>query len=1758
VNVVNDLTTLTSPVTGTTNLAIAMSAPSLTQYTDGVYTLTISNIGSSASTGAIAVIDTLPDGLTFLSGSGAGWSFSSSGQVVFATYTDSIIGGGSTTLTITADIGKAAKNITNTAWVSGGNDANASNNSASVASAVAQRPDISLSFTNPVTFTYGVNSTYSIRIRNGGSVATSGTIVVTDTLPVGISYVSSTGSGWTVTYNAATREVVASTSASLNGNSTQTVTLNVAVGLAAYPGVTNTAYVEGGGQPPGEKDGISITTTVLAADLSLTKTSPATFGQSINADYTFNVTNIGNAATLGTITVLDTLPVGMNYVSATGTGWTFGVSGRVVTASFAGVISVSGATSFTITVKPQGAAVPSVTNRAYLSGGSQVNAGNDVSTVTTSVVAGLIDLTLSKTSPSFTQYVSSSYTISVWNTGTAPSIGATIITDTLPAGIGFLSGTGAGWSFSATGSVVTATHADSIAPGDTVPFTMNVDVGAAAASITNRAYLSGGSDVTPANNLATMTTAVTLKPDIAVALTSSTPFTYGNNETYTISLTNVGSATTSGTLTVIDTLPVGISYVSNSGSFWTVAYNAATRVVTATSTRTVTAGNTHQALGLTVAVGAAAYPVVTNRAWFSGGGETNTANNGAITSSDVLAADLIIDQSAPTTFVQGVNDSYTITVTNAGSAATSGTITVRDTLPSGMTYVSAVGTGWTITGTGNVVVATRTTAIASAGTAPFTVTVTPQAGAVPSVTNRAYVSGGNDVDASNNLASLVTPATSGVIDVAIAGSSPAFTQFAGSTYSFTLTNSGNTATSSAMTVLDTLPANVTFVSGSGAGWTFNATGQVVTATFAGTLAASGVTSFSLSVDVGAAASSITNLAYLSGGGDATTGNNLATTTTAVTQRADLSVAVSSSSPFTVGSTSETYSFVVTNYGGAASTGTITLVDTLPAGVAYLSRSGNAWTVSYNAGTRVVTATNNNGVNAGGNAQTLTLTVSVAAAAFPSSTNTVYLSGGGDAFAANNSGATVSTVAAPDLAIVKTSPAAFAQGLNGNYTITVSNVGTATTSGTITVRDSLPTGMNFVSASGTNWSISGTGNVVVATSTTVIAGGGSSVIIVTVAPQASAVPSVTNKAVVSGGNQFNLANDTSILTTPVTAGTVDLALSKTSSVFLQYTSNSYTMTVSNNGTIASSGTLTVVDTLPAGVSYASGTGSGWSFSANGQVVTATFAGALAAGATSVITLNVDIGSAAASITNRAYLSGGADATSGNNTGTVTTTVTQRADLTLTQTSSAPFLYGGASETYTLAVQNIGSAASSGTFTITDTLPVGITYVSRTGTAWTVTWNATNRELTATNSAGISAGGTSQSLVLTVTVDANAFPSVTNTAWISGGADGNAANNSVSTTSALIAPDLAVAQSSPANFTQGASGTYTITVTNVGAGATNGTITVRDTLPTGMTYNSATGTNWTITGVNNVVVATRTTSIAAGGNAAFTVTAVPGAAAVPSVTNKAVVSGGNQLNQANDTSVLSTPVSGTTVFVDLTVGVAASPNFQQQFNSTYTITVSNIGTANSSGTVAVTDTLPAGVTFVSGAGAGWTFSTSGQVVSATSTTSIALSGSAPFTITVLVTPSAPASVTNRAWVSGGGEIVFNNDVSTDVVSGVVGTPALSLLHAITPSGTVTPGTILVASTQFLNSGNASAVSVVVVSGVPGFTDYQLNSVTSSMPAGVTANVQYTSDGTTWTYTPVSGGCGAPAGFDRCVTQVRWLLQAPLTAGSSGNTYLSSRVR
>lgn len=125
-----------------------------------------------------------------------------------------------------------------------------------------------------------------------------------------------------------------------------------------------------------------------------------------------------------------------------------------------------------------------------------------------------------------------------------------------------------------------------------------------------------------------------------------------------------------------------------------------------------------------------------------------------------------------------------------------------------------------------------------------------------------------------------------------------------------------------------------------------------------------------------------------------------------------------------------------------------------------------------------------------------------------------------------------------------------------------------------------------------------------------------------------------------------------------------------------------------------------------------------------------------------------------------------------------------------------------------------------------------------------------------------------------------------------------------------------------------------------------------------------------------------------------------------------------------------------------------------------------------------------------------------------------------------------------------------------------PVITIGKAVSPGGSPGPGTDLTFTSTLTNAGTASASSLAIVDSIPTFVQYKLASATATLPAGMSATIKYSSDGgLTWTYTPVSGACSAPAGFDRCVNRIQWTIPQPLSSvapNNSGTLQFVSRIR
>ncbi|HVF45669.1 MAG TPA: hypothetical protein VM936_21765 [Pyrinomonadaceae bacterium] len=1139
-------------------------------------------------------------------------------------------------------------------------------------------------------------------------------------------------------------------------------------------------------------------------------------------------------------------------------------------------------------------------------------------------------------------------------------------------------------------------------------------------------------------------------------------------------------------------------------------------------------------------------------------------------------ADLSISKTSSSTFIAGSNAAYTISVVNNGPHSASGPITVRDTLPAGLTYVSATGTGWTCANASGVVTCTNAGPVANGVTMnAITLTVSVGAAAAPSVINTATVSGTTTDHVSTNDSSSVTKAVTLPTDLTVAKSHAGnFTQGQSGSYSITVTNSGGVASSGTVTVSDTLPAGLTPGTATGTGWSCNTAGQTVTCTRNDALAG-GASYPAITVPVAVAnnaSPSLTNTAAVSGGNDSNTGNNSSSDPTTVNGVADVTIAKTHSGNFTQGQNG-TYTLTASNVGGAATSGTVTVSDTLPAGLSYVSAAGTGWTCG--AAGQTVTCTRSDALASGSSYPAIALTVSVASNSALGVTNTAAVSGGGQTNTTNDSASDPTTVnGVADLAIAKSHSGNFTQGQNGTYTITASNAGGAATSGTVTVSDTLPAGLSYVSATGTGWTCGAAGQSVTCTRSDALAPGASyPAITLTVAVDSNSALSLTNTATVSGGGQTNTSNDSASDPTTVN-GVADVTIAKThSGNFTQGQNGTYTLAVSNVGGAATSGTVTVSDTLPAGLSYVSATGTGWTCGAAGQVVTCTRATALAAGASYPnITLTVSVATnSALSLTNTATVSGGGQTNTSNDSSSDPTTVNGVADVTVAKSHTGNFSQGQSGATYTLTVSNVGGAATSGTVTVTDTLPASLAYVSATGTGWTC--GAVGQAVTCTRATALAAGASYPAITVTVNVSTTAPSSVTNTASVSGGGQTNTSNDSASDpTNINGVADLAVAKTHTGNFTRGSTGTYTITVSNVGGAATSGVVTVTDTLPAGLTPSTQSGTGWTCGAVGQTITCTRSNALAAGASyPAITVVVNVSQTAASSVTNTAAVSGGGQTNTSNDSSSdPTTVVSSSDLSLSKTVN---NPSPVQGQNVTFTLTLANAGPSNATN-VAVTDLLPAGLSFVSATPSAGTYTSGTGVWSVAS-----LASGANATLQIVATVSNSGTITNTAEVTASDQPDpdstpnNNNPAEDDRASAAVGAaapPSIGLLKSVTPSGTQVPGTDLTYTIAFSNTGGYPASAFILTDPDPAtvlkindYMDFKLGSVVNGLgTTGLTVTVAYSNDGgASWTYTPASGAGGAPAGYDRNVTHIRWSFAGSLShvsPNNAGSVSFTARIR
>ncbi|WP_340100659.1 hypothetical protein [Salinibaculum salinum] len=607
-------------------------------------------------------------------------------------------------------------------------------------------------------------------------------------------------------------------------------------------------------------------------------------------------------------------------------------------------------------------------------------------------------------------------------------------------------------------------------------------------------------------------------------------------------------------------------------------------------------------------------------------------------------------------------------------------------------------------------------------------------------------------------------------------------------FEITVCNEGDETCESTVTVTDDLPSGTTFATDSGSGWNCTESGGVVTCEHPNSSGLDGgdcLPTLTLAVDIGTVdevGSEIANCVTVDQG-DADLGHKQDCVKVPIEPSAgecDLAVTKSYDGDVILSGSSATFQVEVCNEGDGPCDDPVTVVDGLPSGVTFDSGSGTGWSCSQSSGSVVCTHSNSGGLAPGECLPVLDLTVTIGSMSQTGDQVRNCAALKVDDANASNDRDCVSVPVRPgegkcDLAVTKSYGGdVVTAGTSTAFEIEVCNVGDGSCDDPVTVVDGLPSGVAFDSESGTGWNCTESGGTVTCTHSNSggLAPGECLPVLelnVTVGSINETGDQIRNCVSIEGSDA-DTSNNRDCVSVPVQPGTGECDLSVTKShtdggLVTAGESTTFDIVVCNAGDGPCDDPVTVTDDLPSGVSFASGTGSGWTVSESGGIVTATHSntGGLAeSDCLPVLTLEVDVGSideTGDQLRNCARVDSD-DATADNNTDCTTVTVTQAIEgcngLVIDKVAASQFTYGE-QETYEITVCNPTDQQCDGQITVTDDLPGGMSFVSASGSGWSA--SASGGVVTAThpNNGNLAPGGCLPTLTLTVElVAAEQFP------------------------------------------------------------------------------------------------------------------------------------------------------------------------------------------------------------------------------------------------------------------------------------------------------------------------------------------------------------------------------------------------------------------
>ncbi|MFD0669943.1 hypothetical protein [Cohnella sp. GCM10027633] len=677
----------------------------------------------------------------------------------------------------------------------------------------------------------GDTITYTVTVSNTGT-ANAASVVLTDALPPGETFVP--GSVTVGGVPKPTADIVAGVAlGQFNLNTSVVVTYKATVssrpnGLI-LPNMANAAFtfqsVAGGSIISGVIPSNTVSTPVYSPIIGIAKSAnrtTATVGSTVT--YTLSVSNTGNIG--ANMTVADNIPAGSTFIPGS-----FRVNGNVVAGAnpVAGVPIgnvAAGATSI-VTFDVQVNSLP--TPPQFVDQGTSTYTFVPPDGRTISGSASSNTLTLPVSLPNVTAVKSVNfadvavgetltYSSVVTNNGSEAVTNVTL-TDVLPAGTTFVPGSVVvGGTPNATANPGTGIPVGTINAGTSVAVTLQALVSSLPASFqllnqSNVSYSIGTFSGTTASNV---TTTPVYQPVIGLTKSaSSAAATVGDTITYTIVARNTGNIAALVTLT--DNVPAGSGFVAGSVTINGVSSPASsplTGIAVGSLIPNAQATVTFQTLLNTLpspptlvdqANAAYSYTLPSGRG-LAGSGSSNTVTIAA------SSPNVAVSKSASDTAVAvGELLTYTVLATNNGIAPITNVV-LSDPLPAGTSFVSG---SVVINGSSaplanpNAGIALGTLNPAATANVTFQLRIVslPSAGTISNAASVGFTSGAFTGTSTSN--TVATPVSDSVVSVAKTASTANATVGDSFSYWFTLTNTGNA--DATVTLTDPIPEGSAFV-----------------------------------------------------------------------------------------------------------------------------------------------------------------------------------------------------------------------------------------------------------------------------------------------------------------------------------------------------------------------------------------------------------------------------------------------------------------------------------------------------------------------------------------------------------------------------------------------------------------------------------------------------------------------------------------------------------------------------------------------------------------------------------------------------------------------------------------------------------------------------------------------------------------------------------------------------------------------------------